>query len=64
MPAKRKAIGSWPRFTGPFGFYAIARESVFLSYHEKRRHQQFLMLYRNEQTTIIQFFHCIAQASE
>ena len=63
MPAKRDAVGLWPRFTRPFGFYAIARESVFLSYREKQRHQQFLMLYRDERTTIIQFFHRIARAS-
>jgi hypothetical protein len=62
MPAKRKAVGSWPHFTQPFGFYAIARESVFLSYREKQQHQHFFMLYRNEQTTMImQFFHRIAQ---
>ncbi len=64
MPAKQKVVGSWPCFTQPLGFYAIARESVFLSYREKRRHQQFLMLYRDEQTTIMQFFHRIAQVSE
>ncbi len=56
MPTKREVVGSWPCFTRPFGFYSIARESVFLSYREKQRHQQVLMLYRDERTTIIHFF--------
>ncbi len=48
MPAKLEVVGSWPRFTRPFGFYAIARESIFLSYREKRWHQHFLLSHRED----------------
>ncbi len=48
MPTKREVVGSWPRFTRPFGFYAIARESVFLSYREKQWHQHFLLSHRED----------------
>ena len=48
MPAKREVVGSWPRFTRPFGFYAIARESIFLSYREKRQHRHFLLVYSKD----------------
>ena len=68
----------------PFGFYAIACKSIFLSYRKKQWHwcffycriasmratsiasndDRFLLLYRNEQATIIHFFHRIACASK
>ena len=35
-------------FKQPFGFYAIARESIFLLYREKQRHQHFLLSHRED----------------
>ncbi len=39
----------------PFGFYAIARKSIFLSYCEKQRHQHFLLSHRADAS----YYHSI-----
>ena len=46
MPAKRKVVGLWPRFYATIWLFAIAHESMFMSYRKKQRHQHFLLSHR------------------
>jgi hypothetical protein len=64
MPTKRKVVGSWPHFYATIWLLCHrSRERIFVISREATK-STFFMLYRDERTTIIQFSHRIARASD
>ncbi len=53
MPSKHEVVGLWSAFMRPFGFYAIAHESIFLLYRKKQWHWYFFCHIGRMQATSI-----------